>query len=80
MSTRPITDLQKSVLDFIVNHISEEQRPPRHREIKTKFGWESNNAATVHINALRHKGYLHEGPHIKVAGLVVDCRFKEVYQ
>lgn len=53
-----LTDRQKQVLDAIIEHIKTEGRPPTFRELGKQVGIRSPNGVTLHINALRRKGYL----------------------
>ncbi|NUQ33445.1 MAG: transcriptional repressor LexA [Planctomycetaceae bacterium] len=64
MRTSPetLTDRQKEVLTFIIDHIGERSFPPTVAEIATKFGFNSPNASASHLNALRKKGYIRIEP------------------
>lgn len=50
------------MLDFIQRRQSSEGCPPTIREIAAHFGFGSPNAAMVHVEALRSKGYLQGSP------------------
>jgi repressor LexA len=63
MSRRiPLTDRQAEVLSFIKSHIEERGYPPTIREIVARFEFSGTNAATCHLTALVHKGYLDRDP------------------
>ena len=59
---RPITDLQRRVLEFIRDTLANGSPAPTPREIAARFGWRSKRAAECHIAALLHKGYLKSEP------------------
>jgi len=54
----PLTAKQQAVLDFIREHLAEKGFPPTRDEISTHFGWTSWNAAQVHVQAIKRKGYI----------------------
>jgi repressor LexA len=53
-----LTKRQRQVFDFICSAMREEARPPTVREIADHFGFRSPKAATDHLDALEHKGYI----------------------
>lgn len=57
--TRPrLTRRQAQVLDFIVQSVAADGRPPTHREICGWMGIRSTNGVQDHIKALERKGYI----------------------
>lgn len=57
MNTK-LTEAQESILDFMVRHQAEKQRPPSLREIADEFKFASSNGARAHILALARKGFV----------------------
>lgn len=53
-----MTDAQRKVYEFIVDHIQTEGYNPTCDRIREEFGWASINAAYEHCLALERKGYL----------------------
>lgn len=58
MKPRAVTERQREVLRFIVEH----GVPPTLREIMIHFGWTSTMAATSHVRALETKGLIERVP------------------
>ncbi len=56
MSTRPVTDRQQAILDFIVTTIRARGFPPSLREIGQHFGIRSTKGVNDHLEALEKKG------------------------
>ena len=56
--TRPITERQKEVLDFIQRWIQVRGYPPTLREIAEGMGINSTNGVNDHLKALEKKGFL----------------------
>ncbi|MGJ7457367.1 transcriptional repressor LexA [Halomonas sp. MA07-2] len=54
--TRPLTQRQQNVYDFIVKTIQELGYPPTRAEIARALGFRSPNAAEEHLRALEKKG------------------------
>jgi SOS-response transcriptional repressor LexA len=59
---RILTACQKAVLNYMVDQVRREGRPPTMREICIHFGWGSTNGAYQHLCALRNKGLLVHTP------------------
>jgi repressor LexA len=57
-----LTKRQRQVLEFIQDKQDSERLIPTHREIAAHFGFNSPNAASIHVKALRAKGYLQSQP------------------
>ena len=60
---RELTETQKKILSFIVDHVEGEGSPPTIREISGHFGYSAPTSARTHLQALEKKGYvkLHQG-------------------
>ena len=58
MPPENLTDRQKAVLAFIIDHIGREGYPPTIREIGDHLGIKSTNGVNDHLKALERKGYL----------------------
>ena len=56
--TRPLTQRQQNVYDFIVKTIQEFGYPPTRAEIARALGFRSPNAAEEHLRALERKGVI----------------------
>ncbi|HCR4040453.1 TPA: LexA family transcriptional regulator [Morganella morganii] len=57
--TKPLTQNQNRVFEFIKSFIADNQYPPTRAEIAEHMGYASPNAAEEHIKALVRKGVLH---------------------
>ena len=57
-----LTDLQRSVFDFIREAQATGRLAPTPREVAAGFGWKSKRAAECHIEALIRKGWLTSEP------------------
>ncbi|HUO56915.1 MAG TPA: transcriptional repressor LexA [bacterium] len=53
-----LTDIQRSVLQYVQAHLTENHRPPTVREVMRHFKWNSPQSARKHLLALEEKGYL----------------------
>lgn len=56
--TRILTDRQKEILDYIIECIRDEGRPPTVAEIGERYGIASTNGVNDHLLALKKKGYI----------------------
>lgn len=56
--SRPLTEKQQAVLDYIKGYMAERGCPPTTYEIAHAFGWKSDNAAQEHLKALQKKGFI----------------------
>lgn len=54
----PLTKRQAQILEFITQHIAENNFAPSYREIGAHFGLSSTATTAEHIESLRNKGYL----------------------
>lgn len=53
-----LTEVQRDVLDFILDHQREHRYGPTHREIALRFGWSSFGTVHKHLRLLREKGWI----------------------
>lgn len=58
---KDLTERQLAVLEFIAQHIQQQQFPPTIREIGLAMGIRSTNGVNDHLKALERKGYLARG-------------------
>ena len=56
MASRPLTERQQEILDFIKHAIHEQGFPPTLREIGKAFGIRSTKGVNDHLAALERKG------------------------
>lgn len=54
--SRPLTQRQGQVLNFLHDFQAANERPPTRVEIARNFNWASPNAAEDHLKALQRKG------------------------
>ncbi len=54
---RDLTDRQRAVLAFMINHCVEHRQPPAIREIGAAFDIGSTNGVSEYLRALVRKGY-----------------------
>ena len=59
LSTRPITEKQAAILEFIVSTLRDRGFSPTLREIGNRFSVKSTNGVNDHLNALERKGYIY---------------------
>ena len=57
-SEETLTDIQRSVLQFVQTHLTQNHRPPTVRDVMRHFKWNSPQSARKHLLALEEKGYL----------------------
>jgi repressor LexA len=71
-SDETLTDIQRSVLQYVQSHLTQNHRPPTVRDVMRHFKWNSPQSARKHLLALEEKGYLEREEHtargLKVAG------------
>ena len=72
MTTRPVTDRQQAILDFIVGTIRARGFPPSLREIGTSFGIRSTKGVNDHLEALEKKGKIRRHGNLSRAIEIVD--------
>jgi repressor LexA len=56
--TRGLTERQQEILRYVVDYIQDNGFPPSIREIGRSFNIESLRGVTVHLDALKRKGYI----------------------
>ena len=56
--TRGLTERQQQILRYVVDYIQDNGFPPSIREIGKSFNIESLRGVTVHLDALKRKGYI----------------------
>ncbi len=56
--TRGLTNRQQEILRYVVDYIQDNGYPPSIREIGRAFNIESLRGVTVHLDALKRKGYI----------------------
>lgn len=71
-ATRPLTDRQREVLDFIRDRVRDSHRPPTVREIGDHFDIRSTNGVRVILDALEKKGQLKRSPRLSRGLSVID--------
>lgn len=54
----PLTDMQQSVYDYIIEFIRSNRYPPTMHEICDHFNMSSVNSAAAHLDNLESKGYI----------------------
>lgn len=78
MSSRPLTDRQQVILDFIIETIRTRGFPPTLREIGTAFSIRSTKGVNDHLAALERKGRIRRQPELSRAIEVLDLEAVEV--
>jgi repressor LexA len=58
----PITDIERKILDFMVQYLRENTYQPSIREIGERFGIKSTKTVSEHLQALAEKGFLERDP------------------
>ncbi|HJT23068.1 MAG TPA: transcriptional repressor LexA [bacterium] len=58
-----LTDIQREVLKYVQDHLTQTHRPPTVREVMRHFKWNSPQSARKHLLALEEKGYLEREEH-----------------
>src|SRR5262245_49099331 len=72
-----LTDRQREVYLFMVQHLLLHQRLPTYREIGKAIGMASPNGVLCHLTALERKGLLWPGRHMALAGVHLCLRFED---
>jgi repressor LexA len=62
-SDESLTDIQRSVLQYVQSHLTQNHRPPTVRDVMRHFKWNSPQSARKHLLALEEKGYLERKEH-----------------
>lgn len=63
----PLTEKEKSVLEFIEQQLKDNGVSPSYQEIKDYFGFASYNSVQNYLKQLTNKGYIQVNPHQKRA-------------
>jgi len=58
----PLTDKQRTVLDFLRTFQHAHGWPPSTREIQAHFGFSSQTGAVNYLNIIERKGYIRRDP------------------
>ncbi len=61
---REITEIQKKILDFLLDQKVEKGIPPTLAEIAQKFGYKNRATVQQHLGALEKKGFIKRNPKI----------------
>lgn len=70
---KKLTDKQTAILDYIKGFIADNGYSPIAKEIQSRFGYASQNAAIEHINAIEKKGYIKRTPKIARSIVVLQA-------
>jgi len=62
-SDESLTDIQREVLKYVQDHLTQNHRPPTVRDVMRHFKWNSPQSARKHLLALEEKGYLEREEH-----------------
>jgi len=77
VSSRPLTERQQAILDFIIATIRSQGYPPTLREIGRAFSIRSTKGVNDHLAALERKGRIRRQPELSRAIEVVDLEADE---
>jgi repressor LexA len=58
----PLSDLERQILDYLVEYLQANTYQPSVREIAERFGIRSTRTVTEHLGALAEKGYVERDP------------------
>ena len=72
VATRPVTERQQEILDFIVSETRTRGFPPTLREIGSQFGIRSTKGVNDHLEALERKGKIKRQKDLSRAIEVID--------
>lgn len=59
---REITEVQRKILDFLLDHKIDKGMPPTLAEIAQKFGYKNRATVQQHLGALEKKGFIKKNP------------------
>jgi len=62
MEVKNLTEIQKSILDFVINQKTKSGITPTLAEIAEKFGYKNRATVRQHLQAIQQKGYLRRKP------------------
>lgn len=71
--TQPLTEIERKILEFMVQYLRANTYQPSIREIGERFGIKSTKTVSEHLQALADKGYLERDPSrsrgVKILGM-----------
>lgn len=70
---KKLTDKQAAILTYIKGYIVSYGYSPIAKDIQSKFGYASQNAALEHLNAIEKKGYIRRTPKIARSIVVLQA-------
>ncbi len=74
-----LTRRQQEVYEYMISHLSIEDRLPTIREIGKRFGFKSTNAGRGYIEVLINKGYLEKrGPNYRLSRVSMSEAIKDL--
>lgn len=62
MEVKNLTEIQKSILDFVINQKTKSGITPTLAEIAEEFGYKNRATVRQHLQAIQQKGYLRRKP------------------
>ena len=76
--TQPLTEIEKKILEFMVQYLRVNTYQPSIREIGERFGIKSTKTVSEHLQALADKGYLERDPSrsrgVKILGMDLSAQ------
>jgi repressor LexA len=76
--TQPLTEIEKKILEFMVQYLRANTYQPSIREIGERFGIKSTKTVSEHLQALADKGYLERDPSrsrgVKILGMDLSAQ------
>ena len=61
---RELTEVQKRILDFLIDQIKGKGIPPTLAEIAKRFGYKNRATVQQHLGAIERKGYIRKNPRL----------------
>ncbi len=75
---QPLTEIEKKILEFMVQYLRANTYQPSIREIGERFGVKSTKTVSEHLQALADKGYLERDPSrsrgVKILGMDLSAQ------
>ncbi|MCG6914442.1 transcriptional repressor LexA [bacterium BMS3Abin03] len=59
---RELTEIQKKILEFLINHKADRGMPPTLAEIAKHFGYRNRATVQQHLGAIEKKGFIKKNP------------------
>jgi repressor LexA len=76
--TQPLTEIERKILEFMVQYLRANTYQPSIREIGERFGIKSTKTVSEHLQALADKGYLERDPSrsrgVKILGMDLSAQ------